>query len=77
MRHKSRGLTALSGLQPSGRDEKFVMAMAPVTHEMHVGNSIPSDGPSVFSHNHLKLSRHRIEKVGKGAENPAHTINIR
>ncbi len=53
------------------------MAMAPVTHEMHVGNSIPSDGPSMFSHDHLKLSRYRIEKVGKGAENPAHTINVR
>ena len=53
------------------------MTMSPVTYEMHVGNSIPSDGSGMLSHDHLKLSGDRIEKVGQGVENPAHTINVR
>jgi len=75
--HKPRKLGNFSGLQPSGRDEELVVALSPVTDKMHMGNSVPSYGPCVFSDYYLKLSRHHIEEVRQRAEYPTHTINIR
>jgi hypothetical protein len=47
-------------LQPGVRNEEFVVALSPITHDMYMRNSIPRDGARVFSHNDLELSRHGI-----------------
>ncbi len=74
-----RGSMKLGGafhLQPSSGDKKLVVALPPIPYEMHMGNSIPSDGASVFGHDDLKLCRYRIEECRESTENAADAVNI-
>jgi hypothetical protein len=47
-------LVASFARQPSGRDQKLVVILSPVTHKVHIRNSLPSDRTSVFGDDYLK-----------------------
>ena len=55
-------LTHLIGIQPSGRNQKLVVILSPVTHKMHIRNSLPSNRSSVFGDDYLKLPRSPSKK---------------
>jgi hypothetical protein len=59
---RARGLGGVLCLQPGIGNKKLVMSFAPIRYKMYMGNSVPSDGASVFGDNNLKLCRHCIEE---------------
>lgn len=50
-------------IQPTGGNKELVMSLSPITHKVHVGNTIPRNGSGMFGHDHLKLSPYLIQKV--------------
>lgn len=52
------------------------MPFAPISNQVNIWHIFPSNGPSMFCHNHLKLRPYCLEETAKCIKYSVHTFYI-